>query len=163
MKMKHLWALVIKFLASFAMLFVILGIGYDLSFQNVLLISVILGAVSYVLGDLFILPRTNNTVATLADFGLAIVVIWFILASVSDNGASIFWASIISSVGVALFEYFFHKYMATSVLNNKNEPTERKGNNSLQYQTEASEEVTPITPITPRISVIPRIPRKNKK
>ncbi|MFC0271667.1 YndM family protein [Metabacillus herbersteinensis] len=153
--MKHLWAMVIKFIACFALLFVILGIGFDLSFQNVLLITFILGAVSYVLGDLFILPRTNNTIATIADLGLAFVVIWFILANVSDNGASIFWASLIASVGVALFEYFFHKYMVTSVLN-KNEPTERKGNNSLQYQTEASEEVSP------RIPVIPRRP-KNKK
>ncbi|MGM0875604.1 MAG: YndM family protein [Bacillota bacterium] len=155
--MKHLWAMIIKFIASFALLFVILGIGFDLSFQNVLLITFILGAVSYVLGDLVILPRTNNTIATIADFGLSIVVIWLILASISDNGVSIFWASLIASVGVALFEYFFHKYMAKNVLN-KNEPTERKRNNSLQYQTEASEEVTP------RVSVIPRIPnKKNKK
>jgi hypothetical protein len=160
--MKHLWALVIKFIACFALLFVILGIGFDVSFQNVLLISVILGAVSYVLGDLFILPRTNNTIATIADIGLSFVVIWFILDSFSDNGTRIFWASLISSAGVGLFEYFFHKYMDTSVLN-KNEPAERKGNNALQYQTEASEEVTPNIPLTPRFPVIPRISRKNKK
>lgn len=154
--MKHLWAMVIKFIASFVLLFLILGMGFDLSFQNVLLITFILGAVSYVLGDSFILPRTNNTIATIADFGVSFVVIWLILASISDNGANIFWASLIASVGVALFEYFFHKYMAKNVLNN-NEPTERKRKNSLQYQTEASEEVTP------RIPVIPRRPKKNNK
>jgi uncharacterized BrkB/YihY/UPF0761 family membrane protein len=146
--MKHFRAMLVKFVVSFAMLFVILGIGFDVSFQNIVLISLILGVVSYLVGDLFLLPRTNNTVSTLADLGLAFAVIWIILDNISNNVTSIFWATLLASIGVALFEYFFHKYMAKSILN-EDEQNERTQNNSLQYQTESSEEITP------------EIPRKN--
>jgi hypothetical protein len=143
--MKHLRAMLIKFVATFALLFAILGIGFEVAFENILLITLILGVVSYLVGDLFLLRRTNNTVATLADFGLSFAVIWFMLESVSNDNADIFWATLFSSVGVALFEYFFHKYMAASVLEDNEEVTRPQGN-SLQYQTEASEEVFPEIP-----------------
>ncbi|ESU33852.1 hypothetical protein G3A_04215 [Bacillus sp. 17376] len=49
----------------------------------------------------------------------------------------------ISAAGVALFEYFFHKYVAGNVL----EDGERQyRNTNYQYQTEASEELYPVKP-----------------
>jgi uncharacterized BrkB/YihY/UPF0761 family membrane protein len=142
--MSHLKAIVIKFIATFALLYIILGIVYDVQFENILLISLVLGVISYIVGDLVILPRTNNMVATLADFGLAFLVIWLMLANISNDGPDIFWASLFSAVGVALFEYFFHKYVATIVENKQANKGRR--NDALQYQTEASEEVTPRIP-----------------
>ncbi|MGM7722183.1 YndM family protein [Metabacillus sp. Hm71] len=142
--MSHIKAIVIKFIATFALLYVILGIVFDVQFENVLLISLVLGVISYMVGDLVILPRTNNRVATLADFGMAFLVIWLMLDNISNDGADIFWASLFSAIGVALFEYFFHKYVASTV-DNKQENKSRR-NNALQYQTEASEEVTPRIP-----------------
>lgn len=97
------------------LLYVILGLMYDMSFSNVFLISLVLGLASYVIGDLFLLPKTNNTIATLADFGLAFMIIW-ILGESLTYGESLLLASLISAAGVAVFEYFFHKYVAVIAL-----------------------------------------------
>ncbi|MDA7027810.1 DUF2512 family protein [Bacillus sp. CLL-7-23] len=42
-------------------------------------LTLVLGVVSYLVGVLFLLPRTNNITATIGDFGLSIVLIWVIL------------------------------------------------------------------------------------
>lgn len=143
--MDHLKAMIIKFVATLALLYIILGIGFDVSFSNVLLTTIILGVISYLVGDLFLLRRTNNTVATLADFGLAFVVIWVILDNISTNDTNVFWATLISSIAVAVYEYFFHKYMVTSVFD-ENETNANGQSGALQYQTEASEEIQPDIP-----------------
>jgi len=140
-KMKHVRALAIKFISSLVLLYMILGVAFDMSFGNVFLISLVLGAVSYLIGDLFILPKTNNTIATIADFGLAFLLIWLIGDSIT-YGDDIVTAAFASAVGVALFEYFFHKYMDNIIL--KQEANNRIS--TLRYQTEASEELTPRIP-----------------
>lgn len=143
--MKHLFSLGIKFVASLVMLFVILGLIFNLSFQSILLITVILGLVSYMLGDLLLLRRTNNTVATISDFVLAFLIVWFTLASITDNETNLFTASLLSGIGIALFEFFFHKYLSANVFNKKVNHNKQRST-SLQYQTEASKEIYPSTP-----------------
>lgn len=142
--MEHLRAIAIKFIASLVLLYVILGLMYDMSFTNVFLISLVLGIASYVIGDLFLLPRTNNIIATIADFGLAFMIIWLMGESLT-YGDSLFTASLISAAGIALFEYFFHKYMARNVLEEEEERGHRHRSN-YRYQTEASEELYPVKP-----------------
>jgi thiamine transporter ThiT len=141
--MKHLRALAVKFLASLVLLYVILGLMYDMSFTNVLLISLVLGLASYVIGDLFLLPKTNNTIATLADFGLAFMIIW-ILGESLTYGESLLVPALISAAGLAVFEYFFHKYIAGNVF--EEEGTQQHRNTNYRYQTEASEELYPVKP-----------------
>jgi len=140
--MKHLRSLAVKFLASLVLLYVILGLMYGMSFTNVFLISLVLGLASYVIGDLFLLPKTNNTIATLADFGLAFMIIW-ILGESLTYGESLLMASLISAAGIALFEYFFHKYVAGNVLEDGGRDYR---NTNYRYQTEAAEELYPIKP-----------------
>lgn len=67
--MKHVKALVIKFVSSLVLLSLILGLLFDMAFSNIFLITLVLGIEAYFIGDLLILPRTNNTVATIVDFG----------------------------------------------------------------------------------------------
>jgi len=140
--MKHIKPLAIKFISSLVLLSVILGLFFDMSFGNIFLITLVLGVVSYVIGDLFILRRTNNIIATLADLGLAFLVIRFMGDALAngDNG-DMFTMSLIAAIGVALFEYAFHKYVANRVLN-ENQSRENQ-QTKLRYQTEASEELTP--------------------
>jgi hypothetical protein len=140
--MKHVKALAIKFVACLVLLYIILGMVYGMTFGDVFMISLILGIASYIIGDLLILPRTNNTIATIADFGLAYIVIWLM----SDNltyldGDNLFTMSLISSLGVALFEYFFHKYVSNNITNETK--SDHKQPKNLQYQTEVSEEIAP--------------------
>lgn len=94
---------------------------------------------AYIIGDLLILPRTNNTVATIADFGLAFVVIWLMSENLTygDNELII---SLIAAFGVALFEYMFHRYLSNNIRSET--PTRQRPANALQYQTEASKELT---------------------
>ena len=140
--MKHIKPLAIKFISSLVLLSIILGLFFDMSFGNIFLITLVLGVVSYVIGDLFILRRTNNIIATLADLGLAFLVIRFMGDALAngDNG-DMFTMSLIAAIGVALFEYAFHKYVANRVLNENQSRENQK--TILRYQTEASEELTP--------------------
>ncbi|MCY9423701.1 DUF2512 family protein, partial [Bacillus paralicheniformis] len=82
----------------------------------------------------------------MGDFGLSLVVIWAILAMQNNPPyGSLAAASIVSAIGVTVFEYFFHRYMEANVLGEtENEKREKPG--SLQYQSEASEELYPVTP-----------------
>lgn len=141
--MRHLKAFLLKFTACFALLAIILGGIYGVTLGEVFLISVVLGAIGYAAGDLFLLPRSNNTTASLADFGLAFVVIWAMMANVTPV-ENVLVPSLIAAAGVAGFEFFYHKYLSRSVLEDNGEAEQVQG--SLHFQTEASEELTPARP-----------------
>ncbi|GGF26707.1 hypothetical protein GCM10010954_27190 [Halobacillus andaensis] len=136
--MKHAQYFAAKFIGCLALLFLFLGIGYGLSFGNVFLVALVLSAVSYFIGDMMILRKTNNLMATLSDFVLAFVVIYFMVDALTVGG-ELFTAALLSAVAVAVFEYIFHKYVATSGIYEAEDKTERK----LNLSTEASEELFP--------------------
>lgn len=83
----------------------------------------------------------------MGDFGLSLILIWAILA-MQDNPpyASLAWAAIISALGVTIFEYFFHRYMAANILDETEGEKKRENRGALQYQNEASDELYPVTP-----------------
>lgn len=139
--MNHLKAFTIKFIVSLILLYIVLGLFYAISFSNIFVITLLLVVASYSLGDMVILPRTNNIVATISDFVLTYLVVWLfgdILWLLGDNiGAGIFTAALITSVGVALFEFFFHMYVS------KIRESHVQRVEYFRYQTEASEELTP--------------------
>ncbi|WP_160118361.1 YndM family protein [Bacillus sp. V59.32b] len=137
--MEHVRSIVIKYVFTLAILYVILGIIFDMSFTNVLLTATVVTVAEYIIGDLLILPRTNNTIATAADFGLALFVIWAMIASLTD-AANPFVPALIASATFAVFEYVFHKYFANTVLDNGDKP---RNQTRMQFQTEASEEFSP--------------------
>jgi hypothetical protein len=141
--MKHVRAFLIKFLSSLVLLYIILGLFNGMSFGNVFLITTGLGIAAYVLGDMLILPRTNNNIATVADFLLAFMVIW-LLSQTLTYGDSMFAESLMASVGVALFEYFYHQYLFKNNVVDSEEDNIIQG--KLRFQTEASEELTPVRP-----------------
>ncbi|GIN70000.1 putative membrane protein YndM [Bacillus sp. J14TS2] len=140
--MDHLKAITIKFLASLALLYMILGMFYGMSFGNVFLITLTLGVVSYLIGDLFILPRTNNSIATAADFGLSLFVIW-VMSMALTTGANLFMMSFIAAVGITIIEYFFHKLMDSEIIEEEENRLNTPPRN-MQYQTEASEELNDV-------------------
>lgn len=137
--MSHFKALTIKAFFCFALLYMVLGLMYRMSFGNILFITLVLGVVSYVLGDLFILPKTNNLVAALADFGLAFLII-SMMCTVLTTGYNILAMSFVASMGLAIFEFIFHKRVANQVVTKQKRGSEER---NLQYRTEASEEFIP--------------------
>ncbi|MFS0673491.1 YndM family protein [Ornithinibacillus sp. 179-J 7C1 HS] len=138
--MKHVKALLIKFVGSLILLYLILGLIYGMDFGEVFLLSLVLGVAAYVIGDLLILPRTNNTIATIADFGLAWAIIYWFTDTMTPADNPII-ASLIAAIAVGIFEAFFHSYLANHVLPNEDKGTVEKPRN-YQYQTEFSEELT---------------------
>lgn len=72
--------------------------------------SLALSITAYVIGDLMILRSTNNTAATLADFGLAYVFLLCVelMMDWELNYLDLFWISL----AVMLVEIWFHRYFA---------------------------------------------------
>lgn len=131
----HLQAFSIKFVAIFVVFYIILGFGYGLTFTEVLLLSLLLGIIAYLLGDMFILPRTNHTIATVADFAIGWAIIYLYIANFTplDNA---FTPSLVSIVGITIFEMFFHRYISRTVLSDQ-----RYVRRNFDYQTEIAEEL----------------------
>ncbi|WP_083834250.1 YndM family protein [Alkalibacillus haloalkaliphilus] len=140
--MNHFKLILTKAIASFILLYVILGFGYQVTFANVLFITLILGAISYIIGDLLILLRTNNTVATISDFFLSFVVLYLMLGFIMPGGP-IFQASLISAIGVAVFELFFHMFVKRDYEESEQRDVTEKRQQNYQLQTEVSDELEP--------------------
>ncbi|SDP64118.1 YndM family protein [Halobacillus aidingensis] len=137
--MTHLKLLGLKFIFTLGILFIILGLGFDVSFGNVFLISLVVSALGY-LGDVTILKKSNNTMATAGDFVLSFAVIYFMTDALTV-GDDVFEATLISAVSLAIFEYFFHQSVARSLDQEKKENHEVRSTGQLE--TEASDELFP--------------------
>lgn len=79
------------------------------------LLSLVIVPLSYVIGDLFILPTFNNTVATIADVGLTLGMIWLLGPFIL--GFSIpFSHALMTSLIIGGGELFFHRYVSRFIL-----------------------------------------------
>ncbi|MGK0531765.1 DUF2512 family protein [Bacillus sp. 'calajunan'] len=141
--MKHVNVFAIKFISNFILFSIILGLFFDMAFRNIFLITLVLCVVAYLIGDLLILPRTNNAIATIVDFGLAFVVIWLMSENLTYGDVELIMP-LTAAIGVALFEYMFHRYLSNNILPDR--PTRQRSANIQKYQTEASKELTPVYP-----------------
>ncbi|MEK5251678.1 YndM family protein [Bacillus sp. FSL R9-9530] len=140
--MKHIVALLIKYTAISAVLLMILGIFQGISIPRILFISLIITAVAYLIGDLFILPKYGNMAATIADLGVSFVGVWaltYLLADIDltrNIGASAFFATLLISVA----EIFFHIYMKKVVLHEDEDSRESTTIGHDKYAMEISDE-----------------------
>lgn len=114
--MEHVKGLIVKFIMVTAVLYIVLGLFYGVSFGNVLWTSIILTILAYMVGDLLILPFAGNITATVADFGLAFLGVWLIGAYLYDPDISVLAAAFFSAIVIAVGEWFFHNYMKKQVL-----------------------------------------------
>jgi len=140
--MRHAIALLIKFAAIATVLFSLLGIFYNATPGEILSIAIITTLVAYVLGDLFLLPRFGNLVATIADFGLAFLAVWALGSIFIEQTFDILTASFFAALAITVVEAFFHIYMANRVLNDgtNNRNQEAGNNDNTNFVTEFAEE-----------------------
>ncbi len=136
--MQHVKALAIKLPSIFIILWAILSGIFGVSIGNVLMLTVVFGLIEYIVGDLVLLRYTNNLVATMGDFGLALFMFWFMLGNMTTINDA-FTASLIASIGVTVFEYFFHIYVYRNVYTHDDDQN-REPPGYMHYQTELSEE-----------------------
>ncbi|WP_257348758.1 YndM family protein [Pseudalkalibacillus decolorationis] len=118
--MKHIKALLIKFVMITLVLFIVLGLGYEVSFADILALSTILTVAAYLIGDLFILPRYGNTAATIADFGLVYLGLWALGDAFIEGDIPLGLATFYATAGITIGEWFFHRYMDNEILPNQN-------------------------------------------
>lgn len=113
--MKHIWALLLKFVIVAVVLEIVLLSLTLLSFGDILLISLAITVLAYLVGDLAILPVSNNTVATIADMGLSLIAL--LLFNYVYPGAGIsFFDALAASIVLGIGEWVYHKFVAKSVL-----------------------------------------------
>lgn len=112
--MKHITALLIKYAMITVVLEAVLLTITDLTFSEILYVSLVVTILAYIIGDLFILSSTNNTIATLADAGLALATIYMFNFLWEYREIS-FADALIAAAAVGVGEWFFHKYVANRV------------------------------------------------
>lgn len=113
--MKHLVALLIKFAMIAIVLFLLWPLLGSAGLIARLWIALWVTGVTYILGDLVILPQTSNVVAVLADGGLTLVTL--LIAQLINPIVSIHLVGVIVLSGfVAIGEWFFHKFVRIAVL-----------------------------------------------
>jgi hypothetical protein len=115
--MRHIMALGIKLVLTSIVLFSVLTIFSTALFSEITLISLVITLATYVIGDLFILPRFGNLIATIADFVMLTAGIWlFSQFFVQGTPANLILASLFAAIFIALGEALFHAYMENRVL-----------------------------------------------
>lgn len=114
--MKHLKGLSIKFIFTAIVVYSIFGIFYDASLWRLFWMSILVTGVSYIIGDLVILPKFGNLIASIADFGLAFLSFWVLGNLLIDLTISVVSAALFASVFMAVTEGLFHMYMTEQVL-----------------------------------------------
>ncbi|WP_176764796.1 YndM family protein [Natribacillus halophilus] len=131
--MKHVGAVIIKFLMMTFVLWFIFGLFGDVSFANILLISVVLTGVSYLVGDLYVLSNFGNTAATIADVVIAWLGIWALGNALFPNWG-LFWLALLTAATIAVFEAFFHIYMEKIVLTDEDSTSNDTSSKHLQTE-----------------------------
>lgn len=113
--MKHVWALIIKFVMFFVVTGVIQGLVSGWPFLTLFITSIVLTVVAYIVGDLWILPRGGNLTASSVDFGLSLVGIW-VMGSLLLHEPVYATGPLCSALVIAVGEWFYHTYVMSKVL-----------------------------------------------
>lgn len=81
--------------------------GTSLTFA--VLTSVVVSLIAYALGDALILPKTNNTFATTADFIMVFALFWF--GSFAFAQPYRLPGILLTALAITVAEYFYHGYL----------------------------------------------------
>ena len=163
--MKTITALIIKFVMIVAVLWIVFGL-YGASFANILLTSVLLTGVSFI-GDMFVLPRVGNVAATIADFVLALILIWLVGTIFFEQPIQLGVATFISAIILAAGEFVFHIYLQKQIFTDEKVVPEKNFNSYQKnnMQTEFGSEVDIKKPVEdkPKAKSKKYRPKKRKK
>lgn len=114
--MKYTPSLLIKFIIITGTLWVFLGFMFQVSFVNVLITSITLTGASFIIGDLYLLPKIGNIGAAMVDFVLAFGGIWILGSLLFDEPPiRLETISLVSAVAISLGEILVHWYINKQV------------------------------------------------
>ncbi|WP_156288582.1 DUF2512 family protein [Oceanobacillus salinisoli] len=138
--MRYFTAFIMKFVLTTAILWIVLGLFYGVTFGEILTTSILLSAAAFA-GDVFLLPRIGNVLAVIGDFVLAYLGIWALGNAMFAFNIPVESAAFIAALIIAICEIFFHRYMKSQVFAG----LEKDFMRSHHMQTEYSEEIDPKT------------------
>lgn len=142
--MQHVKAFLIKWVMITAVLWIVLTGFFGVSFINMFAIGIIVTGASYLTGDLLILPKSQNWVASIADFVLAFAIIWLLGSMLFAPNVPLGTAAFISALIIAIGEMFFHGYMIKTVLPDHSEDEHHRIDHPKGHlQAEFGEEIDP--------------------
>lgn len=108
--MKNVTNLIIKTILVLAVLFILIPIFGRSTWTQTIITGLVLVAVSYLAGDMWILPKFGNIVAVLADLGLGALVVWAMDQALPQfilSAAGVWIIAVVLAAG----EWFFHLYL----------------------------------------------------
>ncbi|HLR69287.1 YndM family protein [Virgibacillus alimentarius] len=140
--MKYIAVLFMKFVLATGVLWLVLGGLEGVSFASILIISIVLTAISFIVGDLYLLPKMGNIGATMADAVLALAVVWSMGALLFTQPIGLDTVSLVSAVGIALGELLVHWYVKKQFISDE---STIQGLYDHDLQTEYGEEIKPDT------------------
>lgn len=140
--MKHFIAVSIKLGLASIVLFSILPIFSALNIGKIFFITVLVTGVSYMIGDLFILPASGNAIATIADFVLFTATISFLCFNLVGANFYVLMASVFAATFISFCEAFFHVFMEENILAKTNKQENREFTiDANRFQPEFSKEI----------------------
>lgn len=137
--MKHVVPLSLKFVLWSTVLFSIFTI-FNPPLLLIFFIVLATTVVSYVLGDLFVLPRFGNFFAVIADLPLAFAAIWLCSYALIEPTINMAYASFFAALAIAAIEAFFHVFMEKRVLDETDEHKTPRWFGQGRWATEFAEE-----------------------
>lgn len=107
--MKHVKAVIIKLIAIILIAWIILSLIWNIPLMDAVIGGAIVSVMIYVIGDLLVLRKIGNIVATVVDMGGALAILWSYLYL--SLGESYFLESLAASAGIAVLNgSFIHGY-----------------------------------------------------
>jgi hypothetical protein len=118
LQLRHLYALLIKTAMIGVVLWLIMNVWHAYPFAETVVLTLLLVGLSYLIGDLGILPMTNNTIATLSDVGLVTLTVWLIGPFIVGQTVP-FYIALVSGILIGAGEWFVHPWLVKNVLPRK--------------------------------------------
>ena len=116
--MKNFINLIIKLGFTYVVLIIMIPILGKSTWTQTIVLGLILGFLSYIIGDMWVLPKFGNLAAVAVDLGVSVIVIWAMTKGlphfVLTSGG--IWSI---AVVVAIAEWFFHRYLLATKARNK--------------------------------------------
>ncbi|WP_018660912.1 YndM family protein [Heyndrickxia acidiproducens] len=145
--MRYATALIMKLVVAIIAFAIALDLFFDANITDILSFSLLVTVVSFIIGDLLLLPRIGNWKATVVDFLLVYAAVWIFGSVVLNHYLQIAWGSIIAAIIISASEVFVHRYLLKSDTEKSGRPAQSK-RQQLAYSTEFAkdEDATNIKP-----------------
>ncbi|MDW7673821.1 MAG: DUF2512 family protein [Bacillota bacterium] len=113
--MSFIQAIVVKFIMIVAFVALTLPETGAVSLSNAIIISLAATVLTFVIGDLLILPRTNSSIAAVADVPMLFIIFYGAQYVIPGIVVTVFGALLTSAI-ISFIEWLIHHYFKRTIL-----------------------------------------------